>query len=134
MALKEVDSLNLGMARCCGADYFDDVGEITFHSLGAVKTLRAARFALGAESFAFGRTLNVRISLPLGASLDSGRFGVGAEGGRFLKSGGGREIRTLGELSPSSVFKTGAFNHSATPPQRGVILLENHFQSTTYWQ
>ena len=57
-----------------------------------MKTLRAARFALGAESFAFGRTLNVRISLPLGASLDSGRFGVGAEGGRFLKSGGGREI------------------------------------------
>ena len=37
-----------------------------------MKTLRAARFALGAESFAFGRTLNVRISLPLGASLDSG--------------------------------------------------------------
>ena len=31
-------------------------------------------------------------------------------------NGGGAGIRTLGRLSPSSVFKTGAFNHSATPP------------------
>jgi hypothetical protein len=30
--------------------------------------------------------------------------------------GGGTGIRTLGGLSPSSVFKTGAFDHSATPP------------------
>ena len=30
--------------------------------------------------------------------------------------GGGAGIRTLGGLSPSSVFKTGAFDHSATPP------------------
>jgi len=34
------------------------------------------------------------------------------------KSGGGREIRTLEGLSPSPVFKTGAFNRSAIPPQR----------------
>ncbi len=33
-------------------------------------------------------------------------------------NGGGGEIRTLGGLSPSPVFKTGAFNRSATPPQR----------------
>ena len=129
-----VAALSLEMARCCVAGYFDELGEITFHSLGAVKTLRAARFALGAESFAFGRTLDVRISLPLLSWEDSIGFGDGITWGRCLKSGGGREIRTLGELSPSSVFKTGAFNHSATPPQRGVILLENHFQSTTYWQ
>ena len=32
--------------------------------------------------------------------------------------GGGTGIRTLGGLSPSSVFKTGAFDHSATPPTR----------------
>ena len=31
-------------------------------------------------------------------------------------NGGGTGIRTLGGLSPSSVFKTGAFDHSATPP------------------
>ena len=31
--------------------------------------------------------------------------------------GGGGEIRTLGGLSPSLVFKTSAFNRSATPPR-----------------
>ena len=74
MALRRVDALKGEMSRCCVAYYSDVLGEITFHSLWAVKTLRAARFALGAESFAFGRTLNVRISLPLGAALDSERF------------------------------------------------------------
>ena len=35
----------------------------------------------------------------------------------FIKAGGGGGgIRTHGRLSPTSVFKTGAFNHSATPP------------------
>ena len=39
----------------------------------------------------------------------------------FLKElikldGGGGGIRTHGRVAPSSVFKTGAFNHSATPP------------------
>lgn len=29
---------------------------------------------------------------------------------------GGRGIRTLEELSPLTVFKTAAFNHSAIPP------------------
>ena len=33
--------------------------------------------------------------------------------------GGGGEIRTLGGLSPSLVFKTSAFNRSATPPRYG---------------
>ena len=39
--------------------------------------------------------------------------------GKMIKSlgnGGGGGIRTHGRLSPTSVFKTGAFNHSATPP------------------
>ncbi len=31
-------------------------------------------------------------------------------------SGGGGGIRTHGGLSPTPVFKTGAFDHSATPP------------------
>ena len=35
----------------------------------------------------------------------------------FKVSGGGGEIRTLGGLSPSLVFKTSALNHSATPPE-----------------
>ncbi|MBV1867323.1 MAG: hypothetical protein KUG69_05385, partial [Marinosulfonomonas sp.] len=29
-------------------------------------------------------------------------------------------IRTHGRLSPTSVFKTGAFDHSATPPTSGT--------------
>ena len=33
-----------------------------------------------------------------------------------MEFGGGGEIRTLGGLSPSLVFKTSALNRSATPP------------------
>jgi hypothetical protein len=36
----------------------------------------------------------------------------------WKEDGGGGEIRTLGGLSPSLVFKTSAFNRSATPPRR----------------
>ena len=36
--------------------------------------------------------------------------------------GGGGGIRTHGRLSPTSVFKTGAFNHSATPPTESWVL------------
>ena len=36
--------------------------------------------------------------------------------------GGGGEIRTLGRLSPTPVFKTGALNHYATPPKYITIL------------
>ena len=36
----------------------------------------------------------------------------------ILRVGGGREIRTLEGLSSSPVFKTGAINRSAIPPQR----------------
>ena len=38
---------------------------------------------------------------------------------RGLNYGGGTGIRTLGRLSPSPVFKTGAFNRSAIPPAYG---------------
>ena len=37
-------------------------------------------------------------------------------------NGGGGGIRTHGRLSPTSVFKTGAFNHSATPPTTMEVL------------
>ena len=41
--------------------------------------------------------------------------------------GGGGGIRTHGTLSRTPVFKTGAFDHSATPPQhaphRGMPLI-----------
>ena len=37
---------------------------------------------------------------------------------KFIRSyGGGSGIRTLGTLSRPPVFKTGAFDHSAKPPQ-----------------
>ena len=38
-----------------------------------------------------------------------------------MNTGGGGEIRTLGGLSPSLVFKTSAFNRSATPPEAGML-------------
>lgn len=34
----------------------------------------------------------------------------------LVVNGGGGEIRTPGELSPTTVFKTVPFNHSGTPP------------------
>ncbi len=37
------------------------------------------------------------------------------------RSGGGGEIRTHGRVAPSPVFKTGAFNRSATPPKPGIV-------------
>ena len=37
---------------------------------------------------------------------------------KIKEYGGGGGIRTHGRLSPTSVFKTGAFNHSATPPTK----------------
>ena len=39
----------------------------------------------------------------------------------IVLGGGGTGIRTLGGLSPSSVFKTGAFDHSATPPTKSEL-------------
>ena len=65
------------------------------------------------------------------ADLDNIGYVAGAQNeiqsGYFdtLKSGGGGEIRTLGRLSPSLVFKTSAFNHSATPPQHGANTTTN---------
>ena len=35
-------------------------------------------------------------------------------------SGGGRGIRTLGRVTPTTVFETVPFNHSGTPPQ-GIL-------------
>jgi hypothetical protein len=47
----------------------------------------------------------------------------------FGVCGGGSGIRTLGGFSPSSVFKTGAFDHSAKPPcghtfKQGQLILK----------
>ena len=41
--------------------------------------------------------------------------------GPFLIFGGSGEIRTHGGLTPSSVFKTGALNRSATLPMAAII-------------
>jgi hypothetical protein len=40
------------------------------------------------------------------------------------KDGGGGGIRTPGGLAPTSDFKSGAFNHSATPP-KPMVQVEN---------
>jgi hypothetical protein len=39
----------------------------------------------------------------------------------FLEFGGSGEIRTHGGRKPSSVFKTGALNRSATLPMTAII-------------
>ena len=36
-------------------------------------------------------------------------------------SGGGGEIRTHGRVTPTTIFKTVAFNRSATPPKRKIL-------------
>ena len=48
-----------------------------------------------------------------------GLLGIKANKRKRVKGeyGGGGGIRTLEGLSPLPVFKTGAFNRSATPPQ-----------------
>ena len=43
--------------------------------------------------------------------------------GPFLVSGGGRGIRTPERVTPLTVFKTAAFNHSAIPPPPSYPLL-----------
>ena len=45
------------------------------------------------------------------------------------QNGGGTGIRTLGTLSRTSVFKTGAFDHSATPPTRFSYTLPSDSKS-----
>ena len=44
--------------------------------------------------------------------------------------GGGTGIRTLGTLSRTSVFKTGAFDHSATPPTITIYTLLSDSKSS----
>jgi hypothetical protein len=41
-------------------------------------------------------------------------------------SGGEGGIRTPGRVSPSAVFKTAAFSHSATSPRGGVLFITRH--------
>lgn len=47
----------------------------------------------------------------------SGFSGVGLPAVGSAEAGGGGGIRTPGGLAPTSDFKSGAFNHSATPPE-----------------
>ena len=46
------------------------------------------------------------------------------------RAGGGGGIRTHGELAPTPVFKTGALNHSATPPCTACSLPGRHSANT----
>ena len=43
-------------------------------------------------------------------------------------SGGGGEIRTHERLATLPVFKTGAFNRSATPPSAAVLYARRHIK------
>ena len=54
-------------------------------------------------------------------SLPSGNKKVAPRATVFLFPGGSGEIRTHERLSPSAVFKTAAFNHSATLPDPRII-------------
>ena len=54
----------------------------------------------------------------VGRRESAGRFGLPAVG--LAEAGGGGGIRTPGELTPTSDFKSGALNHSATPPWRNA--------------
>ena len=56
-------------------------------------------------------------NLKLGDWTDFDLTGIYCNSRCPLDNGGGGEIRTLGGLSPSLVFKTSALNHSATPPE-----------------
>ena len=49
--------------------------------------------------------------------VPSGTAGIGMPAVGSAKVGGGGGIRTPGGLAPTSDFKSGAFNHSATPPE-----------------
>ena len=55
--------------------------------------------------------------LCLFAIVDSAAF-------RLPKSGGERGIRTTGEVTPTPVFKTGAFDHSAISPHHLELRVE----------
>ena len=44
--------------------------------------------------------------------------GINDPGNIKATDGGGGEIRTHGRVAPTTIFKTVAFNHSATPPVR----------------
>lgn len=49
--------------------------------------------------------------------VPSGTSGIGLPAVGSAEAGGGGGIRTPGGLAPTSDFKSGAFNHSATPPK-----------------
>ncbi len=42
-------------------------------------------------------------------------------------SGGEGEIRTHGRVTPTTIFKTVAFNRSATSPDLALIIAEKYF-------
>ena len=56
--------------------------------------------------------------------VPSATAGIGLPAVGLAEAGGGGGIRTPGGLAPTSDFKSGAFNHSATPP-KPVVQVEN---------
>ena len=84
----------------------------------AFTPLRASRWRARCNLLRKLSNSDVQISLPplsCGGYLNVRDWHCRQE---ILRVGGGREIRTLEGLSSSPVFKTGAINRSAIPPQR----------------
>ncbi len=103
--------------RCGGGGEIDDN-----YSLAVIITLRAALRAVCAAHAAFELR---EFSFSPSAMVDEHEICfefVGSCSSEGVRCGGGGEIRTLGRLSPSLVFKTSAFNRSATPPRQGQNL------------
>jgi hypothetical protein len=50
----------------------------------------------------------------------------------MVENGGEREIRTLGTLTRTPVFETGAFNHSATSPTGSFTPYHTNLQGTAF--
>lgn len=79
-------------------------------------TLKASRRASRARQHSICMTITTDLGVQMGDKLM--RFEIFSFQIISLIEicGGGGGIRTHGGVSPTSVFKTGALNHSATPP------------------
>lgn len=75
------------------------------------------------QAYGFGHLENSRTEVQLRCG-ECGRLPRGVEPGVGVKTeefvGGGRGIRTPERVTPLTVFKTAAFNHSAIPPKTMV--------------
>ncbi len=83
-----------------------------------------ARVKVDSEALFKWRERKPAVAEPMAGSLRTicwvvplGTSGIGLPAEGLAEAGGGGGIRTPGGLAPTSDFKSGAFNHSATPPK-----------------